>query len=62
MKLFGKTDSADWHPLTLLAMMADRHAWQCDIEWREWKLSAEYVWYDGPLFFVCIGPLWIGLS
>lgn len=62
MKLQGFTDSQDWHPLTLLSMMADRECWECGVFWREWRLEASYTWYDGPLFHVYIGPLWIGLS
>lgn len=62
MKLRGYTNSSDWHPITLLAMMADRNCWYCGLSWREWKLSASYDWYDGPLFQLWVGPFWITLS
>lgn len=62
MRLRGYTDSTDWHPLTLLAMMKDRNAWQFGVTWREWRIGLDYTWYDGPIFQLCVGPFWVALS
>lgn len=62
MRLRGSTDSADWHPLTLWAMLTDPSTWDGGVTWREWKLDALYAWYDGPIFQLRVGPFWIALT
>lgn len=62
MRLRKLTDSEDWHPATFFHMAMDRDLWSCGVTWREWRLSALYTWYDGPIFQVRIGPFWVCLS
>jgi len=62
MRLRGYTDSTDFHLITLVAMMLDRDAWSCEWTWTEWRLSVGYIWYDCPMFYLQIGPLWVGLD
>lgn len=61
MKLKGFTDTADWHPRTLLAMACDPSAWDCGATWKEWHLRFDYAWYDGPIFQWRAGPFWVCL-
>lgn len=61
MKLRGNTDGSDWHPLTLWSMLKDPACWDGGVTWREWRLSFDYTWYDGPIFRLRVGPFWVGL-
>ena len=62
MKLRGFTDIQDWHWRTLLWMLIRPEHWDGGVTWREWRLSFDYTWYDGPIFQLCIGPFWFGLA
>lgn len=62
MRFSGFTDSEDFHIRTLLSMFADRKCWEFGVFWNEWRLDAYYIWYDGPIFGVHVGPLWFGLA
>lgn len=61
MKFSGYTDSVDFHWRTLLAMACDRSCWNGSIDWRDWGFGFDYTWYDGPIFQLRLGPIWLGL-
>jgi hypothetical protein len=62
MRLRGKTSTDDWHPITLLDMMRHRECWHCDWDWKDWRFGGNYTWYDGPMWHLFIGPLWIAIA
>lgn len=49
------------HIRTLWWMTRRRECWDVGLYWREWKLSARYTWYDGPIYQLWLGPLVIAL-
>ena len=61
MRLRGDTSTDDWNPLTLFWMMARRKCWHFDFDLKEWRLRADYTWYDGPIFQLWVGPLCVWL-
>lgn len=58
----AKTGPDGWTFETLWWMMRRREYWHCGTTWTEWRLSALYTWYDGPIFQVRVGPFWVCLS
>lgn len=62
MRFRGYTDSEDWNIRTLISMAFDRQCWACGATWREWSLRADYTWYDGPIWQVCVGPFWVAIG
>jgi hypothetical protein len=62
MRWRGNTGIDDWNPITLLWMMTRRECWHCGIDWKDRRWGGFYTWYDGPMWHVFIGPLWIAIS
>ena len=62
MKFSGYTDTEDWNIQTLLWMMRQRGAWDGGVDCKDWRLSAFYTWYDGPIWQVCVGPFWVAIG
>ena len=58
MKFKGYTDTSDWNVSTLLSMASDPNLWMFGATWREWRFGFDYVWYDGPIFQLRVGPFW----
>lgn len=61
MKVRGLTDVDDYHWRTLLWCL--RHGGSdAGWDWRDWRLEWTYIWYDGPNWYLHIGPAWMRLS
>jgi hypothetical protein len=62
MRFQGNTDTDDWNPIALFWMMGRRECWHFGWYWREWRLGAWYVWYDGPHWQLCAGPFYLHIG
>lgn len=62
MKRDGYTDPEGWRLSTLLHMARDRGCWAFGVNWRAWRCEAIYLWYDGPIWAVQVGPFTVSLS
>lgn len=62
MRLRGYTDTDDYNLITLLSMMKDRDYWASGFDWKDWRLRWTYDWYDGPIWQLWIGPLWVSVA
>ncbi len=60
MKITGLTDHEDYH-LRAILWCACHGSWNRGVDWRDWDLNWEYVWFDGPNWFLQVGPFWVGL-
>lgn len=62
MRLRGYTDTEDWSIQTLLWMMARRECWWFSFDLKEWRLRADYTWYDGPIWQLWVGPACVTIA
>lgn len=62
MRLRGDTDDEDWNPRSLLWMMRRRECWHGGFDLKEWRWGGNYTWYDGPMWHLFVGPLWIAIA
>lgn len=62
MRLRGYTDPDDWNVRTLFDMVWRPGCWNGGIDWKDWRWSALYTWYDGPIWQVHVGPAWIAIG
>jgi len=63
MRLRGLTHTRDYNLRTLLWFAARPRYWSCGADMRDWKLFEWlYDWYDGPIWQLRVGPLWVCVS